>query len=276
MADKSFKEEKFKKNSRKIKKSSNGYLYGFLFIFLLGYAFFFSSNYWLPQGYKGVVVTPVGETIEQNSRFITVDRWAYCPGKKTMEIIVEMENNSLDDITSYKWQGRDKNGLIKTEIICSDDKFTVIHMSGVKKDWKEVSLTISADNKDFKPIVIYMNDKTATVVKDLPAGAINDYIELAYTSKIESYEASIEDINAKIKENEQLMENAKSRMAELNERKSHQTESEKEETDSLISGLEGQINDKKLENEKNEEDIKELKERIELQKDLLKELKKEE
>ena len=31
MADKSFKEEKFKKNSRKIKKSSNGYLYGFLF-----------------------------------------------------------------------------------------------------------------------------------------------------------------------------------------------------------------------------------------------------
>lgn len=279
MANMSFKEEKYDVKQKRLKSFSNRFLYGFVIVFIAGYTLFFSSSLWLPKTYTGVTVTPVGETISQNDRNITVDRWVYSPGERTMEIILEIENNSIDGIEAYSYQGRTASGQIKTEAILNEGDIAVIHMTGIKKSWTEVSLTISAssDNSEedislFKPITIYMNDKVAEEVETIPILKGNDYKKLAYESKIEGFNSLIDSLNAEIEEIDNQIANIDERNKELEERLSGQTEKEKEETSSVITSLYYQKEALLREKENKVNEVGELKEKIDLQKKILEEL----
>ena len=281
MDKKDFKEEKYKKKKRELKNVSNKFLYSFIFIFFAGYMIFFTSTLWLPKSYVGVNVTPVGEIISKNKRDITIYRWVYSPADKTMEIIIEMKNNSIDDIKSYKWQGRDKDGYINTKVVASEGDFTIIQMRGIKKNWTEVSLTITADmdnipsneeNKKFEPIVLYMNDKTADVVDHVPLLTMNDYKKIAYESIIESFRKEMNDINNNTADLKVDIENANLKISEIKAREAYQTEAEKEETKNLINELNTKIESFNKEIDSNEEKIEEIKEKIELKQSLLNKL----
>lgn len=267
-----FKEEKFKEKDRKIKITSNKFLYGFITIFLVGYTFFFTSSFWLPKSYTGVSVTPIGTSIKANDRVITVDRWVYSPNDRLMEIIVEIENNSIDGLTEYAWQLRDKNGLIKTEVVAQDDTFFVIHGKSIKKGWAEVSLTLSVNSEEetsFSPVVIYMNDKVAPIVSFIEEKSMSGYRVLAYESKIESFQKSIDEKKESINAKEDEIEEIHKRTDELVKRLEHQTEQEKDETSSLITSLSQREQSLLSEINKIKEEITEIEEKIEITKSIL-------
>lgn len=276
MLNNTFKEEKHKEKTKKLKKTSNKFLYSFLTIFFVGYIFFFTSSLWLPKSYTGVNVTPIGTPTKANNRVVTIDRWVYSPDEKAMEIIIEMENNSVDGISEYTWQLKDKNGLIKTEVIGEADLFTVVRGIGIKRGWAEVSLTIDAkeDEEDsFSPIVIYMNDKTSQVVEGLETLDMAAYKILAYESKIEGYNLIIEEKGLEIEDKNSEIGEIVNRIKELEERQLHQTEKERESTSSLITSLSSQKERLLKEIEDIEKVINEYREKISLQESILDELK---
>ena len=74
----------------KLERTGNRILKGFLIIFFLGYAVFFTSRLWLPTPYEGVAITPIGKSITVEDRTLTIDSWKYSKEQREMEIIVEV------------------------------------------------------------------------------------------------------------------------------------------------------------------------------------------
>lgn len=71
-----------KKDKKDIHNKGNNLLYGFLIFVISGYVIFFSSKLWLKAPYEGVEVTPVGKTITNEDRAVTIDSWKYSKNEK--------------------------------------------------------------------------------------------------------------------------------------------------------------------------------------------------
>jgi len=188
--DKSFKEESFKSRNKKLKKASDRFLYTFLIVFLAGYTLFFTSNLWLPNAYLGVEVAPIGETISKNDRNVTIDEWTSSKEQRMMEVVVEIDDLSIDAVNNYVWLIKTKDGPLETKVVASDKQFVVLHALNVPKDWVEASLTMDIQKEDkdkvdsWSPIVIYTNDKIVSEVPSIKEKELKDYKVAAYEKRI--------------------------------------------------------------------------------------------
>lgn len=265
--DKSFKEENYKRKKKKINKDNNTFLIKFILIFVIGYLFFFTSKVWLPKAYEGVEITPIGTTIELNNRNITVDSWEYAAKDEKMEIIVEIDNFSIDGIKDYIWSIKGKGVKYKSSIVKSDGKFYVLEVYDVKKDWTEVSLNIDIKEKDkkkvkdeFTPVKIYTNDKVVKNVADSHILSLKEY-------KIKAYKNKILITKDKIRKNEQFKDKcergiteASGKIAEIKKDLQAQTEDEQNESKTAIENLENEkegLKDKIIEGEKENKKLEE-------------------
>ena len=114
----------------RLMKRSNTFLYSFMIIFVFGYLFFFTSSLWMPATYTGVDITPIGKTVNAGERAITVDAWNYCPEQKKMEIMIEIENNSIDGIDRYDWKVRTREGVLEVKAVLEATDFVVLFAEG--------------------------------------------------------------------------------------------------------------------------------------------------
>jgi len=240
---KNFQIENYKMKEKKLRKSGNGFLIKFLIIFFVGYGLFFTSSIWLGKDYEGVSVTPIGTTVNMNNRNVTVDAWQYSKKQQLMEVIIELENLSIDGIDKYLWDVRGKGVIYKTKIIEEGDGYYVLRVYDVKEDWAEVSLNIDLKesdkkkNKDFELIKMYTNDKHVKNVSYIPRKDLKGYKKTALNSKIEF-------VNGKIAKNRsskdaflKKIEEADRKIEELSNKLDAQTEKEKEETVSSIDNI---------------------------------------
>lgn len=267
MAD--FKEVLIKNKTKEIKRKSNKYLVIFLVIFVLGYAFFFTSNLFLPPTYQGVTVTKIAEPISSYDREITVASWTYSEEQKEMEVIVEIENKSLDGKNDYEWQARDKNGLLKTRVIHQDPKFAVINISDLKHRWTEVALDMmlkgeSESENGFSGVRLYTNDKEVKRVKSISKKSMGEYMLIATDSKINAVREEVKKINVKIKESVDTQEEIKILIRDLKEKEKYMTETEIEENKIAINDYEQRLNTEENSEKQLNDKIVELEKKISL------------
>ena len=91
--DKKLKDQLTRERNERIKKKNGKFLKMFLLIFIVGYAFFFTSNFLLPVATPKITATPIGKAQEVNHRSVTVVSWDY---SKEDDEITEEVNHTID------------------------------------------------------------------------------------------------------------------------------------------------------------------------------------
>ncbi len=263
--------------NEKVKRGGNRMLASLLALFIGGYFFFFSSNVWMPPAYEDITVTPLGSTLEQSSRRITLLSWTWDEETRKQEIMLDIKNASTDGVDAYRYEAKDINkGTLDIEVVCQAPDFVVLRLVDVPGRWTELSLRImlpdeeAAEGEEEKLAVIKMYTTKEAVAR---AGIGEKQSEAAYRSqacdiRIASINRQIDQTLAEIKESKETIANAKERIEQLKAEKAWQTESEQAETLSMITELQGDIAAADSDQEEAGREIKELQEQIRLQEKL--------
>lgn len=268
-------EERYRMREEKIKKSSDRLLYGFLIFFAAGYLIFFTSTLWLPTTYTGVDAKPLGTVVSENNRDITIDKWDYSKEQKMMEILIEIDDYSIDGLHDYNWTVFTVDGKLNTEVVVSDDELVVLRAYKVPKRWKEAKVVMDISDADkvtgteFTPVTIYTNDKIVTEVSEIKEQDLQGYKVAAYTNRIEVTKQNIATAEQELAEINSQIAEAESNIKALQEKMEFQTESERADSQERITGFNSQIGSLTNQKEEKEAEIADLKEKIELTEKLL-------
>ncbi len=271
-----YREKSYSDKRKKIKKSGNKLLYSFIAIFLLGYGIFFSSKLWLKAPYEGVPITPIGKAVTEEDRVVIIDSWKYSREDKRMEIIVSVENLSLDGIDSYKWNVKTANGSLDTKVVSENKDFTVLHVNDVPRRWTEVALVMElkpedkSKESDFKLLKLYTNKKHVKAERHIKKKNTLAYKREQIKGKIENYQNQLKELLKQKKDIEGSINNADRKIKELTDDMKYQTGSEQMKTGEQISGFSSEKESLKEKLDDKKQEIKEMKEKIRIQKELLK------
>ena len=263
-------------NYKKINKSGNRLLHGFLIFFLLGYGIFFSSKLWLKAPYEGVPITPIGKTVTEEDRSVTVNSWKYCRNEKKMEILVNVENLSLDGVETYNWKVKTISRDLETKVIMESKDLTVLEVKNVPRRWTEAALVMELKKSDrnkggqFKMLKLYTNEKNVKKVSSIKRKTLKEYKTEQINEKINGYKVQLSEMKKSKREIERSINNADKKINDLTLEMKNQTANEQMKTGEEIINVQAEkerltesLNSKK-------EDIAELKEKIKIQEGLIK------
>ena len=272
------KEQGYNKKRRKIEKNGNRLLYGFLIFFLAGYGIFFTSKLWLKAPYEGVPVTPIGKSVTEEDRIVTIDSWKYSKSQKEMEIIVEVENLSIDGIDSYKWTVKTAQSNLDTKVLVESKDLVVLKVTDVPRNWTEAALTMElkpgdkSKSSDFSMLKMYTNQKHTENVAHIREKTVTGYRKEQIREKIENYEKQLKTLRASKRNIEKEMLLADKKTKELTEDMAYQTGSEQEKTGEQISTIAAEKDTLADRLEEKKAEVRETKEKIRIQQELLKQL----
>lgn len=221
------------KRDQKQKKRSDFLLKAFLAIFVTGYAFFFASPYIMPKVYHFDEITNIGQSISMDNYILTIDSWDFAKEDKTFEVILDIENLTLNKKPDIDLLCREGDKVYASEIYKDIGKGKiVVRIENVNRRWIEVIFSITIDDKT---VNLYMNDKTVNTVSKLKKRSNQEYSIYAAESQIKGMKTLIEDIRKEQQETDKKMNDGYKKLEELQEKK------EKEQTAENKSLIESNI-----------------------------------
>lgn len=259
----------------KIKRSGNRLLVSIFILFIGGYFFFYTSNFWMPPAYEDIQVTKIGSTVEKNDRKVTLLSWTWDQETAKQEIILDITNGSADGIDTYAFEAVDINkGQLDVDVVCQAPDFVVLCINDVPSRWTEISLRIklpeeiNPEEVTFDTIRMYTS-KAAIGNMQIREG-MNEraYRKMACDIRIAGYNAQIDQHLVDIESLKTTISNAEKRIKELEKEQIYQTESEQADTLTMISSLQSEASAAKSEQENAKREIRQLQEQINLQEKL--------
>lgn len=263
--------------NEKVKRSGNRLLVGLLVLFIGGYFVFFTSNVWMPPAYEDITVTPLGSTLEQSSRRITLLSWTWDEETQKQEIMLDIKNAATDGVDQYTYEVRDINkGSLDVEVAIEAPDFVVLRLADMPSRWTELSLRImlpaedAPEGEEEKLAVIKMYTTKEAVARSSIGKKQSEtaYRSLACDIRIAALNSQIDQYLADIQEYKKTVSNAEQKIQELEGETQWQTESEQAETLSMITELKGEIKAAESGQEDAGREIKELQAQIEMQEKL--------
>lgn len=237
----------------------------FIFLFIGGYIFFFTSKLWMPTAGDATMLTKIGTSTTWNDREVTLLRWQYAPDQKRMEVELSVANKKFDGINSYKYEAVESNGsVLETKVIIEDPDWIIVQIEGVSKKFSEVSFRMISTEEDsnVETLKFYTNTNDVSRVDKLDVKTRNGYLVNRYEEEIANYQSEIDDLTSQISENKSQIKEIKKEISRLQSKKDYETEEEVTETNTLINEARSSMENLQSKNEKNETQIAEYKERI--------------
>lgn len=236
-----------------------------IFLFIAGYAFFFTSRLWMPPGSDVRYLTNLNEDVKWGNRTVKIIRWDYCDKSKTMEVELDVENTEYDGKNSYDFEALEYGGKeLKIKKIVEEADWLVIQISDLPKRWSEVSLRMFVAGTDEDRLKLYTNIKAVNKVENIVEKDINGYRVGRFETEILNYQNEVDEKNKDISELTTEIENIQAEIARLEESKTYQTELQIEATNEKIS----EANLKLVSNQEKivslQEEITEINKRIEM------------
>lgn len=255
-------------------KNKNGTLMFriFLFLFIGGYLFFFSSKLWMPTTGDAKRVTKIGQEMEWNDRKVKILRWDYSKDQNLMEVELSIVNKKFDGINTYQYTALKPDGTsLAVSVVLEEPDWVILQIKDVPKKFSELALRMEiSNNEDAGMIRMYTNKNDVRMVSRIKAKDRNGYLQARYEEEISGYKDSISDLDQQIREEKEEIENIKEEIARLDSNREYQTEEENTQTDSLIleaesnrTSLEDKIKSQESEIEEYQERISKIKEKIE-------------
>lgn len=268
--DEKLSEQILKEKNEKLKRNTNRFLVSFLIIFFSGYLIFFTSKLWLPNTYNDVTVTPLGEEIEVQNRKIRIDKWAYSPESREMEIILEIENLSSDGINEYKFTLFDRGtGAQEIRETINTTDFIVLRAT-LSRRWSELSFRISAKDPadELSTMKFYTTKKSIEIEEPLQEKTPEAYRREICDIRIRKIESEIAEKSEEIEKQRQTMNNAKEAAENLIEKAEYKTYEEREESLQNAEKLMQERASAQSSMETLQDEIAELRKQIQLQEEL--------
>ncbi len=273
MIDKELNEQIIRQKNEKIKTAGNRTLIVFIIVFLFGYLFFFTSNLWMPASYNNVKVTPLLQSVEGNSRKVTLISWTYSRDEMMQEVVLEIQNGAADGVNKYDWSAMQiGKGFCEVKKVVEEADFVVLHLKRINPRWSEISLRMDADveytlnaNEGFKMMKFYTSAKAVEKLAKIPERTEKEYRIMSCQVKIDDYNSKISELRETIRECDEMIGNADVQIEELKSQKEYQTKSEWAESSELISLLESKKSSFISEKNASEKSILELDEKIKIQ-----------
>lgn len=231
----------------------------------------------MPVEQDDVTATKLMADVEVNDRIITPVKWVYVPESREMEIILEMKKAGADSIDDYEFTAMSrKRGIIKADKVKRINDTYVIHISGLKEGWNELSFRIDAKDvkpSEFQTVKLYAIEDKIEIAKKIESQSDLDYLMEVAERKIAGYKAEIKSIEKDIKKQEKIISDGEKAIKDLEKDVKYQTEEERQKTKDAASKVntELQAAEGKISEYKN--DIDELNEKIKNQKMRLEDLK---
>ena len=268
--DEKLSEQILKEKNEKLKRNTNRFLVSFLIIFFSGYLIFFTSKLWLPNTYNDVTVTPLGEEIEVQNRKIRIDKWAYSPESRKMEIILEIENLSSDGISEYKFTLFDRGtGAQEIRQTINTTDFIVLRAT-LSRRWSELSFRISAKDPadELSTMKFYTTKKSIEIEEPLQEKTPEAYRREICDIRIRKIESEIAEKSEEIEKQRQTMNNAKEAAENLIEKAEYKTYEEREESLQNAEKLMQERASAQSSMETLQDEIAEMRKQIQLQEEL--------
>lgn len=268
--DEKLSEQILKEKNEKLKRNTNRFLVSFLIIFFSGYLIFFSSKLWLPNTYNDVTVTPLGEEIEVQNRKIRIDKWAYSPESREMEIILEIENLSSDGINEYRFTLFDRGtGAQEIRETINTTDFIVLRAT-LSRRWSELSFRISAKDPadELSTMKFYTTKKNIEIEEPLQEKTPEAYRREICDIRIRKIESEIAEKSEEIEKQRQTMNNAKEAAENLIEKAEYKTYEEREESLQNAEKLMQERASAQSSMETLQDEIAEMRKQIQLQEEL--------
>lgn len=237
----------------------------FIFLFIGGYIFFFTSKIWMPTAGDATMLTKIGSSVNWNDREMKLLRWQYSPDQKLMEVELAVNNKKFDGINNYKYEAVESNGtVLKTNVIIEDPDWIIVQIEGVSKKFSEVSFRIMTTEEDanIETLKLYTNTNDVSRVDKLEVRTRNGYLVTRYEEEITNYQNEIDDLTTQVSENESQIKEIKKEIKRLLSKKDYETEEEKTETNILINEARSSMKNLQSKNDANETQISEYQERI--------------
>lgn len=255
------------KNEKKKKARNDKILKIFIFIFLAGNIFFFTSNYTFPVLYKNLEVAKIGKQLDLENYTLTLNSWDYCKKENAFEIILTSNNLTLNKDIKYDFLCRDRDKLYSSKLYKKIGKnMIVVRISGVSKRWREISLDCTLGKNT---VSLNMNDKKVNRVSSFKNKSEIDYKIHASKSLIWGMNENIKDLQKEVKEIDSKINLAYERLDTLDSQKKNQTDNEKKITDNNKSKLASELEKLKGTLDDKMQEIEEYKHKINIQKDIL-------
>lgn len=202
---------------------------------IVGYVVFFTSTLWLGQN-KNYAYTPIMQELTLNGRQVFVARWDYSPNQKLMEVEIEVNNSTLDNVDNYYFSAVTKPaGNIEVVPIIEDSNFIVLHLKNIPKNFTEISLRMKVGNDNYKDILkMYSNVDQTNQVSEIKALTKDEYYINRTLRTIEQYQDQINKINTSIINYKENITALESKNVTLEADKKYQSDAEIQDTQRLI------------------------------------------
>lgn len=214
---------------------------------------------------KGKLCTTIGEQIDYNDHYFTLESWIYSKEQKLMEVCLQVENMSFDGKDTYFTDVKDRtNKKLETEVIVNTRDFLVIRIHNVTNKFNEISLRIYYDDVTKEnPLKIYTNQQDVECVEQIQDKTVEMYYVERNERKILAYEMDIESYRTEIGELESKIYNAQISIIDLESQDSYKTDSEIAEIRQKTTNIQIEISSYEKQISTLESKIAEIESRIE-------------
>ena len=206
-----------------------------LVICILGFAFFFSSRLIFPKVYRGIDTAIPGDVLDMENYIFTLESWDYAKDDKAFEIILSVQNLTLNKKPKYDFVLKADNDIIETKVhrIIKGERI-VLRAYNVPRRWTEVTLSISAGKYNSH---IGMNDKDVNKTDKLKSLSNKEYEIKAGKALMDGLRIKMIKEEKEIQKLDEKINYAYDKLVKLEEQKDQQTEKEKEKTNASKSQI---------------------------------------
>lgn len=255
------------KKKKRFRSVYNRYMLIFIFLFIVGYGFFFSTKVWFDDTSELVAASKLNMVKVWNKREVQLLNWEYSDKQKMMEIQVSITNKSYDGIDTYKFKALEKKkGYLTTEVIVKESGFFVVRIKNIPMRWSQIALFIDFEDETMDYCKFFTNKMQIAYVDKIEDHTYNEYMIIRLDSQISMYEEKIADLERDIEKQNQLIQNYEGEIENYQKEKEFQTKKEQDETDRLIMDGQGKISSAEAAIDADKQNIEEYQERIRLSK----------
>lgn len=239
-------------------KKKSRFLFSFTVFAAVGYLLFLTSKLWFPTSSDLVEATPLYAKQEIETYEVYLTRWDCATEQGVMELTIEMENSDILD-TKFSYTAVERTqGDLKVETVIDDPSYVILRITGLKSNWREVSVRINQKKKEVAKL--YTNYEQVNQKDSLKRRTKVSYQKGRLMDQI-AYNHSLvkSNENSKVaiqKENEKL----EAKIKEVEEME-YLTEDQIQKNKDIISRAQAKINSNKEEIEKLDQDSETLNEK---------------
>lgn len=240
---------------KKIKTSNSKRQKVFLAFVGIMYIFFLTSkSYMYDSG--DFLYTPLNTVQSKNNYEVIINRWLYSPKQNLMEVQLQIENKNFNGEYNYEWGILTRPlGSAKATLMLQEDNYYVVHLSGIKDNFREISFQMSLNDTVLK---LYTNKNAVERTENIQLKTYEEYQIDQLNSLLQINQKEIEANEEKISSNKLQINEYNAQITKLDQSKKYKTMKEIENTEKEISIYQSKIESLVIDNNTYQEDIEEL------------------